>query len=348
MRFRTAVAAASCLLGATLVLAACQAPKSLDSVWPRADSERTIAKPPELARWPLTGLDAPSADAARVRIVSVKVENAPAARPQSGLDQADVVFETLTEGGITRFNALYQSKAPRKVGPVRSARASDLYIVPQYHALFAHVGGDSNLMRTLENHTRYQDMDQFFNPDPYTRSHDRAAPHNVYVDIARLRAVAVSARKYPALLETKGLAFSRAAMDTSTTISSVTVPFAADNKVTWRYDPKTKTYLRYINGKAHVDAVSHRQYRTKNVVVAWTTVKSRPHRDVAGSRTVEIVLAGSGRVSVFRDGVRYDGSWQATLDAPPVFRASDGRSIRLAPGNTWFEVIANNQNITMK
>ena len=85
----------------------CKAANVIDSAWPKAVSERSVAKPAGPPRWPLTGLDAPTSDAVTARVVSVKIENAPPARPQSGLDQADVVYETVTEGGITRFNALF-------------------------------------------------------------------------------------------------------------------------------------------------------------------------------------------------------------------------------------------------
>ena len=112
-------------------------PATVTSAWPEADSERTVPKPASLVRWPLTGLPAPDAAATRARAVGVKVENSPESRPQSGLDQADVVYETLTEGGITRFNAIFHSNACEVVGPVRSARLSDVYLMPQYQALFA-------------------------------------------------------------------------------------------------------------------------------------------------------------------------------------------------------------------
>jgi len=349
MRSRTlAVAFATTLIAALVPLSGCQAPKVIESVWPKAVSERSVPKPAGPPRWPLTGLAAPSLDAARLRVVSVKIENSTPARPQSGLDQADVVYETVTEGGITRFNALYQSRAPKVVGPVRSARVSDFYIVPQYHALFAHVGGESNVMKVFADRKKYSDMDQFFNPSPYWRSHDRSAPHNTYADVTRIRGEAVRKRKYAAMLEIKGLAFSLASSAATPTITQLTVPFAPDNKVVWRYDAKSGTYLRSINGKAHVDKTSRKQYRATNVVVLWTQVRGRSRRDAAGSSTVEIVLSGTGRASVFRNGQRYDGTWEAGLDAPPTFRAANGPAIKLAPGNTWFQVIANDQNIVMR
>jgi hypothetical protein len=342
-----AVLALAALAALSATQAGCKAPLVIDSVWPKAVSERAVPQPVGPPRWPLTGLDAPSADAVAVRVVSVKIENSPPARPQSGLDQADIVYETVTEGGITRFNALFQSKSPKVVGPVRSARPSDLYLVPQYHALFAHCGGESGIQVALANRSKFEDLDQFFNPAPYWRSRDRAAPHNLYTDIARLRAEA-DKKGFAASKEIKGLAFVRNAAVATPTVTVLTVPFAPGNKVAWRWDTASKTYLRSINGKAHIDKVSRKQYRARNLVVMWTQVNPRSHRDAAGSPTVEIVMAGSGRVSVFRDGQRFDGTWEAGGSAPPVFRAANGQAIKLSPGVTWFQVIENSQNIYMK
>jgi len=328
-------------------LSGCKAASVIDSVWPKAVSERAVAKPAGPPRWPLTGLDAPSADAVLVRVVSVKIENSQPARPQSGLDQADVVYETVTEGGITRFNALFQSKSPKVVGPVRSARPSDFYLVPQYHALFAHAGGESNVQKALANRRKYDDLDQFFSPAPYWRSGDRPAPHNMYTDVARLRAAGRN-KGFAATKEIRGLAFARSSAIATPSITLLTVPFAPNNKVTWRWNAKARTYARSINGKPHVDRVSKKQYRARNVVVMWAQVVGRSHKDAAGTPTVEIIMAGSGRVSVFRDGQRYDGTWEAGLTGPPTFRAANGQTIKLSPGVTWFQVIENSQNIVMK
>ena len=133
------------VLAATVVaVAGCaKAPVGLVSVWPQASVEATVAAPPELPKWPLTGLDAPSVAATKRRPLSIKVENLPAARPQTGLNSADVVYETVVEGGITRFHLVFQSKIPKIVGPVRSARLSDLWLVPQYHGVFFFSGASA-------------------------------------------------------------------------------------------------------------------------------------------------------------------------------------------------------------
>ena len=144
MTRRTLVLVAVIVLALVLVAGGLLACKKQDpevvAAWPEADTERTIAKPAEPPRWPLTGLEAPSAEETVQRVVSVKIENSSESRPQTNLQLADVVYESVTEGGITRFNAIFHSQAPENVGPVRSARLSDTYIVPQYHALFGFSG----------------------------------------------------------------------------------------------------------------------------------------------------------------------------------------------------------------
>jgi hypothetical protein len=324
----------------------CTAPKTVQALWPRATSEPAVPRPAGVPRWPLTGLEAPSADVVLRRVVSVKVENSPAARPQSGLDKADIVYETVTEGGITRFNALFQSRVPKTVGPVRSARPSDFSIVPQYHALFAHCGADSLVRKELADRTRFDDMDQFFNPGPYRRSKDRPAPHNLYVDIAKLRDAAISKRGYAATAVVRGPAFVHAATDATPSVRTLTVAFSASNKVVWKYDSANNVYRRSINGRPHVDSVSHAQYTSRNVVVLWAHVSD--YVNTSHGQVVDIQLTGTGRASVFRDGQRIDGTWDAGATTPPILRSADRRTIGLEAGTTWFQVIANNQDIAMK
>ena len=260
MTLRRPLAIPLTLCIAAAALAGCRADRVIETVWPKAASERAVPRPPAPPKWPLTGLDAPDEASARIRIVSVKIENSPAARPQSGLDQADVVYETVTEGGITRFNALYQSKSPELVGPVRSARLSDIYIVPQYHALFAHCGGDSTVRAELADKSRFDDVDQFFNPVAYWRADGRSAPHDLMTDVNKVRKQGIGPRGYKPDLAITGLAFKKAPPSGAATCTQVTVPFSGSNTVTWVYDATTRSYARSINGKAHSDAGSKRQY----------------------------------------------------------------------------------------
>jgi hypothetical protein len=305
------------------------------------------APPQPAAFWPLLGTPAPSAGAIRVRVVSVKVENEKPARPQSGLAQADVVYETVIEGGDTRYNALYQSRAPTKVGPVRSARLSDTYIVPQYHAVFGRIGADYVVETAIKQTPNMDDLNEFHTPAPYTRSSARRAPHNLYTSIPALRRAAV-AKGFPAAADAPGLAFGALPAATSETATAIGIPLSAVAHAQWTWLPSAKRYARAFNGSRAGDAGTKTPYEASNVVVLFAQTVRTKALDPAGNPTFEQILGGTGKAVVFRDGRRFDGSWSAGKDAPPVLRANDGSALALSPGVTWFEVVPTDGTVTSR
>lgn len=314
--------------------------------WPDASVERSTPRPAEAPKWPLTGLEAPSEDAIAARVVSVKVENSRESRPQSNLQLADVVYESVTEGGITRFNAIFHSSAPTVVGPVRSARLSDVDIVRQYNALFCFSGASSSVNAQIRSAGIENLSEDAGVTKPFTRSSARARPHNLYVDVAEVRAEA-QRRGMPATQPPVGLAFEKASAPATPTIMAVDIPFSSSNKVTWTYDAASNSYLRSSGGSAFIDAESGKQISARNVVVLWAQY-SAASRDVVGSTTYDIALVGSGRATVFRDGQVFNGTWEASADAPPSFVAEDGSPVKLGPGNTWIQVVNTSVDITMR
>jgi hypothetical protein len=156
-------------------------------------------------------------------------------------------------------------------------------------------------------------------------------------------------RGFATSAEPPRLAFDRkaASMESTPTITQIAIPFSNANSVSWTYDAASKTYLRVNNGKAFMDEGTGAQLHATNVVVLWAQ-HNAASSDVTGSTTYDIVLAGTGRVSVFHNGQRYDGTWEATKDNPPVFKAADGTQIKLAPGNTWMQVVRPEVNISMQ
>jgi len=347
MRSRRWVVAVVAMSIAALVLSGCSKAKpEVTSAWPVADSERSVPQPPEPLRWPLTGLKAPSEAAITKRPLSVKIENSPQSRPQTGLNSADVVYETVTEGGITRFNCIFHSTTPKTVGPVRSARFSDLWVVPQYHALFFFSGASSTVNRAV-NGAKLPNLSEDAGVSaPYYRSSQRSAPHNLFLDTKKAYAEAKK-RGFPITADVPRLQHAARSAQTSDTVKSISIPFSQANTSFWKYDSGRKVYLRENNGRVHTDAATGKQVASKNVVVLWAPYRAKS-RDKVGSTTYDINLGGKGRVSVFRDGNRYDGTWIADRGTPPRFKDAKGRVIKLAPGNTWFQVVPLNTNITMK
>jgi hypothetical protein len=129
---------------------------------------------------PYTGLPVEDTKNINRRPLSIKIENSPASWPQSGLNSADIVYETRVEGGMSRFNCIFQSNIPDEVGPVRSARLSDAWIVPQYDALFYYSGSNSEVKARLNS------VDVTFGPsgDLLHRVGFKSAPHNLYMDVS--------------------------------------------------------------------------------------------------------------------------------------------------------------------
>ena len=336
------------VLACVLAVAGCTPkPVAVISAWPVANSERSVTPPPEPPRWPLTGRVAPDAASTKVRPLSIKVENSPAARPQTGLNSADVAYETVTEGGITRFHLIFQSHIPKVVGPVRSARLSDMWVVPQYHGVFFYSGASDSVTQRVRQ-AGLPDLSQDAGVSyPYFRSSARPAPHNLYITTSKAFTEA-RRHKFDMSVKVPKLQFGPASPVTSATaIKSVYVPLSTFNNVTWKYSAKRDVFLRSNNGVIHRDAATGKQVATKNVVVIWAKYTPASH-DKHGAITYDIKLGGSGRATVMRNGHRFNGTWVASRTEPPHFLDKSGRPIRLARGNTWLEVVPLDVNISMK
>lgn len=345
-RAYTAIVVTALLLAAAGLVGCDEKPAKLTSAWPFAEKERTVPKPAEPQFWPYAGTEAPD-QATRVRRpLSVKIENSPASRPQLNLSAADVVYETITEGGITRFNAIFHSKMPDEIGPVRSARFSDLWIVPQYDGLFFFSGASSTVNRAVNAADLPNLSEDAGISRPYYRSTTRSAPHNLILDTEKAYAEATK-RGYATTADLEPLQFEKRSTDATPSVTKVTIPFSDANTVRWEYDPATKRYLRWNNGKVHKDAATGKQIDADNVVVMWTkyTPKSR---DKGGSVTYDVQLGGSGRVTILKNGQRIDGTWTAERDAPPRFKDAQGKPIKLAAGRTWFQVIKLDGSLLME
>lgn len=342
----TVTIAAAVLLATTLVAGCDRKPVAVKSPWPFATAERTVPQPPVPPRWPYTGLNAPSAKAVGRRPLSIKIENSSASRPQIGLNSADVIYETITEGGITRFNCIFHSRVPDTIGPVRSARLSDLWIVPQYDGIFFFSGASSSVESAV-NRADLPNMSQDAGVSrPYWRSSDRSAPHNLMLDTAKAYKEAAR-REIRTTAKLESLAFDRRTLEASPAVGVIEIPFSQANQVRWEYDAESGRYRRWNNGNKHIDAATGKQVWADNVVVLWAKYTEASH-DMVGSVTYDVDLGGKGRVSVFRDGTKLDGTWTAKRTEPPKFTTKSGAPIKLSAGRTWFQVVRTDGRIDMR
>jgi hypothetical protein len=303
--------------------------------------------------WPLRGTLAPNADAIHKRPVLVRIPNDVSARPQSGLSKADMVWELLTEGGITRYMAVFHSEEVAQVGPIRSARLSDLHYAPMLRGILAHVGASSVVLASIRAAAAkglFIDTDQFLYGDYYTRVTFRSAPQNVYTSTERIRAAA-RAGGDTAPVDVPGLQFAICGgpCPESTPARTFTIPYLGAMRVTYTYDATSRTYRRAQAGTTTIDATTGQPVAAQNVIVIFTDVTPRPDivEDANGSPSLEIRSTGSGAVSIFDgDGNRLDGTWSRQGDEMYRFTDKTGAPITLWPGQTWVHVIPSDWTVT--
>ncbi len=197
-------------------------------------------------------------------VTAVMIENSQDARPQSGINQAGVVFEAIAEGGITRFLTLFQDTAPDDVGPIRSARPYYLQWAMGFDAGYAHVGGSPEALADIKA-WGVKDLDQFANSGSYHRIDSRAAPHNVYTSIAALNELE-TAKGYTTSTFT-GLDRKADTPSKAPTAKTVDMKLSGPLYNThYDYSAATNTYLRSQAGAPHIDATTNTQLNPKVLV----------------------------------------------------------------------------------
>lgn len=326
---------ASVALLGVLLIAGCAGTGASGDEYPAVGIEPTVSEPPVPILWPYTGLEAESPDDIMRRPISVKIENHGEARPQTGLNQADIVYETIAEGGITRFNCVYQSTIPARLGPVRSARLSDMWLVPQYDGLFFFSGANDQVLGRISSDD-LDDMSHSAASSLYKRSSDRSAPHNLYLETEGLYDIAED-KGFPITSVLESLEFNQVEfISAAPNGTSLTVPISNYVTIVWKWNAATGMYERYHSSTPHKDSDGS-PIAAKNVVVMWAKYTAQPELN-KGSITYDIGLGGTGQASIFVGGQRIDGTWEAERNAPPKFKDASGNPILLNPGNTWFEV----------
>ncbi|MFH1487104.1 MAG: DUF3048 domain-containing protein [Chloroflexota bacterium] len=280
-----------------------------------------------------------------LRPIGVKIGNAPPGRPQSGLSNACIVYEYLTEGGISRFLALYHCDATEVIGPVRSMRMVDIDIVPQYQAIFAFVGSSQRVARALAE-SSLLDLNQFNYPGAYYRVSQRRAPYNTYTSIQLLREAA-STNGWDSPVSLQGGVFSSAIPSDAPSVKTITIPYPHSSAAGYKYDAERGSYLRFQQYAPQIDANDGLQIEVANVVVQHVRLWATDFiEDAGGAPSLHIEVIGEGKAEVFRDGKYIPGRWeQKSATQRTQYLDEMGRPIPLKPGNTWISLIPSGMEI---
>jgi len=269
------------------------------------------------------------------RVAAVMVDNYPIdARPQSGLRDADIVYEVEAEGGITRYMALYLEAEPFKIGPVRSARLYFVDLARPYRPLFAHAGENDDVWGPLEQlrEDGFADMEQIVGvPEAFWRDDSRDMPHNLYTSVAKLRAAAPNHGwpDEPAV----DAAFAFAPRPAPQAAPDVKVDFWNGYEVRYAYD--RGKYLRFIKGVEQHDLEDPEPYRVADVIAVWI-----PATVIDELGDLRMQVYGDFPAVAVRPGSVVTGRWIArNADVLPRLEDRSGSAVKLAPGQIYIEVL---------
>lgn len=291
---------------------------------------------------PLCGVKVDHEGQLRRSSLVIKVENSPAARPQSGLSQACLIYEFPVEGFITRFNVVYLHGESETVGPVRSGRLSDLEILSQYQGVLVFSGASKRVMRELRA-SPFLLLDHGGHEELFWRSRYRRMPHNLYTNTRKIRDY-LDRKKMGKRVEYQGFLFKDDTPATTLTATNLKVDFSSVCRARFIYDSKTNCYFRYQSSKVSVDALSGKKLRAKNVIFFFAKLNWSGLRDKKGSRSPDFSLTGQGKALVFIDGKVIPAKWFSKAGTP-FFLNDKGERLLFNRGLTWIEVIPSNGSI---
>lgn len=273
------------------------------------------------------------------RPIAVMVNNFSAARPQSGLTNADVVWEVLAEGGITRLIAIFQSTnaLTDTIGPIRSNRPYLIDVADSYKAVMSHAGASPEGYGILQKQKKPY-LDEISNAGPYYwRSKDRKAPHNLYSNLEKLREGAAK-RGYdndkPQIAYTFTEAGSVASDPLAKTAEQLSFIFTLKNyKVGYQYDASTSVYKRTINGEPHIDKNNDQQLSATNLIIFETA-----HKTLDNEGRLSVDLTKGGKALLFQKGKVMEAEWVRASDGMLRW-VKDGKELELIPGKTFIHIV---------
>lgn len=290
--------------------------------------------------YPLTGIA--TNDDTNHRAVAVMINNHPAARPQSGLQKADIVYEILAEGNVTRFLAVYQSEQPERVGPIRSARDYFIELAEGLDSLYISHGYSPEAKKMLDEGYVDSLNGIAYDGTLFNRDSSRKAPHNSYISFANIEK---GAEENQYALEGQPPSFSFLSEDEAEQIegeeaTDVTVEYG-DSSYDVTYVFEDEAYKRYTKGEQTIDVDTDYPVLLKNIIVL-----EAPHKVLDSEGRRDIDFSNGGDAYLFQNGKLNKIQWQF-VDNRLTFM-NDGEEVKLIPGKTWVNVVPTNPGLQEK
>lgn len=262
-------------------------------------------------------------------VLAVKIDNVAPARPPTGLRAADFVYVEPVEAGLSRLLAVYGTELPKRVGPVRSARPSDLELLRQFgRPAFAYSGARSSLLPDIRR-APLADVSPAHAGGAYERSGPHSAPHNLYADPQRLLRQAKSAEPPPDVGFRYGDAPAGGEAERARSVEYKAF------RIRFRWSEQRERWLVSMDGEPHRTR-DGRRTTASTVVVQYVDIELRGKKSRQGNRSPYVTTTGSGKAVVLRGGKTYQARWERPrASAGTRYTTRSGEPLRFADGQVW-------------
>jgi hypothetical protein len=277
--------------------------------------------------WPLTGMQA-TGKVPHHPVMVVKIDNTASSDPQIGLAKADLITEELVEGGYTRLAVFFYQHTPKRVGPVRSMRATDIGIVKPAKAVLVASGGAPPTLRRIK-----AAQIKVFTEGAvgFARDNSRPAPYNLFDDLHALAKSLHARSTVPSYLpfgEAKDLPKGPKA-------TGLSAKFSGGHTTQWTY-----RHGKYVNENSY--ALAGHRFRPDTVLVLRVKVGDAGYLDPAGNHVPETHFTGTGKALLFHGGRVVKGTWKKTLTSTVSLHTRTGSALKVPAGHTWIELVPQN------
>lgn len=268
------------------------------------------------------------------------IENSKLARPQSGLIDADIVFETMAEGGIPRFIALFYSSSPKVIGPIRSVRPYFLNLAEEFTLPFAHCGGSEEATLSIQK-GKGKSMDESANGSSYWRDNTRKSPHNLYTSTEKLRTLIT--KKNFLVSPSSKLQFNKDSWDNGTFTSAKEVIIKPNKNYNTSYIYKDGKYLKSMDNEPSIDRENKKNISVDNIIIQKTDITLQKD-----GLHIDIRLNGQGDGFLISQGKYKKIKWsKKDYTSPTLLTDESGKAVNLSPGKTWWHIVNKNDMIVI-
>lgn len=265
----------------------------------------------------------------------IVIENSTNSRPQSGLSQADIIYETSAEGGIPRFIALFQSESPEIIGPVRSVRSYFLDLAKERNLPFAHCGGSEEALNEINTNSSLMSINEISNGDYFWRDNTRNAPHNLYTSSKNIRKF-ISYKSWN-IKNNSFFKFDDKFFNSDNLTKALNVFIKVNRTYNTSYFYEDNLYTKYMDGEIAIDKNTNKPLTFSNIIIQKTSInlnKDNIHLDIQ--------LIGSGYGYILSKGKILKVTWKKdNAYSNTILYDENGNEVPLSPGKTIWNIIDN-------